>query len=116
MYDHYGSGFSNCDKFNKCIHGKTWPFKLQGDKRVNSNYIFTCILINTYHLWIDSAHVNEDRSSLQWQEFCHDLAFEMISQKNSDKIYNSHLVLHVTFCLFYKTPSRGQLEFKILTK
>ena len=82
MYDHYGSGFSNCDKFNKCIHKKTWPFKLQGDKRVNSNYIFTCILINTYHLWIDSAHVNEDRSSLQWQEFCHDLAFEMISQKN----------------------------------
>ena len=40
------------------------------------------ILINTYHLWIDSAHKNEDRSSLQRQEFCHDLAFEMISQKN----------------------------------
>lgn len=25
MYDHYGSGFSNCDKFNKCIHKKYGP-------------------------------------------------------------------------------------------
>ena len=78
MYDHYAVGFSNCDKYNRVLHGKTWPYRLQGDKRVNSNYIFTCVLINTYHLWIDSAPKDEDRSKVSWFTFCHELAFEMI--------------------------------------
>ena len=79
LFDHYGVGFSLCDKFNTCLHEKAWPNILQGDKKVNFNYLFTCVLINTYHLWLDSARENEDRSNVTWQEFCHDLAFEMIS-------------------------------------
>ena len=78
LFDHYGVGFSLCDKFNTCLHKKAWPYKLQGDKKVHWNYLFTCILINTYHLWLDSARKDEDRSKVTWQEFCHELAFEMI--------------------------------------
>ena len=78
MYDHYGVGFSNCDKFNKALHGKTWPYKVQGDQRAHSNYIFTCILINTYHLWKDSGNKDEDRNTVSWQKFCLELAYEMI--------------------------------------
>lgn len=78
MYDHYGVGFSNCDKFNKALHGKSWPYKVQGDQRAHSNYIFTCILINTFHLWKDSGSKDNDRSKVSWQKFCHELAYEMI--------------------------------------
>ena len=78
IYDHYGVGFSNCDKFNKVLHGKTWPYKVQGDQRAHSNYIFTCILINAYHLWKDSGNKDEDRNTVSWQKFCLELAYEMI--------------------------------------
>ena len=67
MYDQYAVG----DKYNRVLHGKTWPYRLQGDKRINLNYIFTFVLINTYHLWIDSGSKDEDRSKVSWLTFCH---------------------------------------------
>ena len=78
MFDHYNIGFCVCDKYNRVLHGKTWPHRLIGDHRVFSNYMFTCILINTYHLWIDAGGRHEDRSKISWQEFCTDLAIEMV--------------------------------------
>eukprot|EP00957_Ditylum_brightwellii_P165104 12570200-Ditylum_brightwellii.AAC.1 len=78
MFDHYNLGFNNCDKFNKTLHGKSWPHKLHGDKRVALDYLFTCVLINVYHLWIDAALAGEKHKDVMWKEFCMDLAKEML--------------------------------------
>ena len=78
MFDHYCMGFSGCDKFNRALHGKSWPYKLQGDRRVASDYLLTSVLINVYHLWIDAAPANENRRNISWRNFCSDLALEMV--------------------------------------
>eukprot|EP00957_Ditylum_brightwellii_P137697 10497097-Ditylum_brightwellii.AAC.1 len=76
-FDHYSLGFNNCDEFNKALHGKSWPHK-HGDKRVASDYLFTSILINVYHLWIDAALAGEKCKDVTWKQFCMDLAKEML--------------------------------------
>jgi hypothetical protein len=78
MYDHYKMGFSHCNKFNKALHGKTWPYKLQGEQRIASDYLFTCVLINVYHLWIDAGPSGVNRKVITWKEFCTDLAREIL--------------------------------------
>ena len=45
--------------------------------------IFTCVLINIYHLWIDSGTKKENRKNTSWLQFCAGLAFEMIKQNLS---------------------------------
>ena len=78
MYDHYKQGFSNCDKFNKVLHGKTWPYRLNGNWMAASDYLFTCVLINVYHLWIDAGPSTANCKAVSWKEFCFDLAEEML--------------------------------------
>ena len=79
MFDEYNVGFNVCDKYNRVLHDKSWSYRLSGDLRVCSDYISTCILINTYHLWIDAGGRNEARREVSWLQFCTDLAFEMVS-------------------------------------
>ena len=55
MFDHYNAGFNACERFYRVLYGKLWPCRLYGDHEVCSNYMLTCVLINTYHLWMDSG-------------------------------------------------------------
>ena len=78
LYDQYCAGFNGCDLFNRVMHGKSWPYKLQGDLRNALDYLLTSILINTYHLWIDARHPKDRRRDVKWCDFCTELAFEMV--------------------------------------
>ena len=45
------------------MHGKKWPFKTKksaagADHAHGWNYMFTSILLNCYHLWVDSDYKN----------------------------------------------------------
>ena len=74
LYDHYCVGFNGCDLFNRVLHGKSWPYKLHGDIRNASDYLLTCVLVNTYHLWIDAGNEEDHRRDVKWDEFCTFLA------------------------------------------
>jgi hypothetical protein len=78
LYDQYCMGFNGCDLYNRCLHSKTWPYKQQGDIRNGSDYLFTCVLINTYHLWIDAGRPEDNRRDVKWRDFCTQLAHEML--------------------------------------
>ena len=78
LYDHYCAGFNGCDLFNRALHGKSWPYKLQGDVRNASDYLLTAVLINTFHLWIDAGNLEDRRHDVKWDEFCTMLAHEMV--------------------------------------
>ena len=78
MFDHYNAGFNACDRFNRVLHGKSWPYRLYGDHRVCSNYSLAFVLINTDHLWMDSGTEKENRKNASRLKFCTELAFEMI--------------------------------------
>ena len=56
MFDEYAVGFSGCDKFNRSLHGKTWPYRISTDIGAAFDYLFTSTLINTYHLWKDADY------------------------------------------------------------
>ena len=78
LYDQYCMGFNGCDLYNRCLHSKTWPYKQQGDICNGSDYLFTCVLINTYHLWIDAGRPEDNRRDVKWRDFCTQLAHEML--------------------------------------
>ena len=55
VYDEYNLSFSTCDKFNKSLSNKTWPFKTgcrarSGLDGNTFNYFFSSVLVNTYHI------------------------------------------------------------------
>ena len=54
--------------------------KRRGDFRVGSDYLFTSILINCYHLWIDAGLLSDDRDKVGWFEFCVQLSEEIVEE------------------------------------
>ena len=64
LFDEYNAGFNTCDRFNKVLHVKSWSYRLHGDHKVFLNHIFTCSLINIYHLWINVGTNEENKSEL----------------------------------------------------
>eukprot|EP00957_Ditylum_brightwellii_P110827 8452918-Ditylum_brightwellii.AAC.1 len=78
MYNHCKMIFSHCNKFNNALHGKAWHYKLQDEQRIACYYLFTCVLINVYHLWIDAGHSGVNCKVVMWKEFCTDLAREIL--------------------------------------
>jgi len=77
LFDEYAAGFSGCDNFNQCMHGKTWSYRNSSDAQAANDYMFTSILINTYHLWQD---VGNDRDDVSFSDFCEMLAIDMVDQ------------------------------------
>jgi hypothetical protein len=54
----YKATFNVCDKFNRCLHQKTWPHRKGGyirfrDQGAQHDYMFSCILINTVNVWLE---------------------------------------------------------------
>ena len=60
-YDYYKAGFGMCNKLNKGLANKTWPYFFKSDLHATSNYLFLCIVLNVYHLLIDVDYKNPSR-------------------------------------------------------
>ena len=54
--------------------------KRRGDYCVGFDYLFTSILINCYHLWIDAGLLSEERDKVSWFEFCVQLSEEIVEE------------------------------------
>ena len=78
LYDHYCAGFNGCELFNRCLHGKSWTYKLQGDVCNASEYLLTPVLVSTYHLWINAGKPEDFRRDVKWDKFCIVLAHDLI--------------------------------------
>jgi hypothetical protein len=54
IYDHYNRAFSYCDRFNKALYNRSWPFRRGGRNRSGHlgtvhDYFLSCILQNTFN-------------------------------------------------------------------
>lgn len=57
-YDVLKLGFSACDRFNRDMHEKSYPFRCggghsTGNAKCEHNFTMTCVLLNTYNAYID---------------------------------------------------------------
>ena len=80
IYDNYNSTFSQCDKFNKALSKRTWPFKSGGRGQAGLdgnafNYFFSCALVNTYHAYLCLQDM--DIASLSFEQAMEELAQAM---------------------------------------
>ncbi|RMD66873.1 hypothetical protein D6817_03130 [Candidatus Pacearchaeota archaeon] len=85
VFDVYKEAFNACDRFNKVMHGRTWPYRpsgktrgggCTGDRAASWNYLFTSLLINCWHLWLDKEHKTKEEKD--WKEFCNELAVGIV--------------------------------------
>ena len=105
MQEQYGVVFNNCDGCIQIFNGKIGRSFFRVDTKNDSDYLFTCILINAYHFWINDSHVGEDMKEVKWNDICLKLDLEMISEK-------IRLGIHLTICLFCNTLFSTRVEFK----
>ena len=80
VYDHYNAGFAGCDQFNQGLHGKTLPLitkrcRAGSDVKAGYNYLFTCILLNTYHAYLSLNRLGQDVCS--FNDVCASLARDL---------------------------------------
>ena len=79
----YEKFFNGCDIYNRQMHDKSWPHKHVGgyyssEYRAGSDYLFTCVLMNTFHCW---KSVNFKRfGNASFLEFTQILAKDIISK------------------------------------
>ena len=78
--DHYNAGFAGCDQFNQGLHGKTLPLitkrcRAGSDVKAGYNYLFTCILLNTYHAYLSLNRLGQDVCS--FNDVCASLARDL---------------------------------------
>ena len=79
-YDDYKAVFGMCDKFNKGLANKTWPYVVKSDLHTTSNYLFPCIVLNANHLFIDVDYENPARINCSYSSFCSELAREIMAK------------------------------------
>ncbi len=72
--------FSLCDKFNRRLHDRTWPFRLGGgsnfgEKSAISNFNFSAILENVLNAYACLMKLSAD--DIDFQKECLELADEI---------------------------------------
>ena len=77
-YDDYKAGFGGCDRFNKLLANKNWPYVVKSDRQASSNYIFSCLVLNAYFLFLDINQENPENFNMTYSSFCADLAKEIV--------------------------------------
>jgi len=78
VWDEYKESFSGCDRFNKLLHKKTWPFRDGGGRdgavfKNGWNYLFSCTLVNSWNLFNDCT--NQENT---YTEYCEKLAAQIV--------------------------------------
>ena len=103
VYDFYNAGFAGCDQFNHRMHNRTWPFpvrrtKMGTDIACGWNYLFTTIVLNVWHIWIDIEP--DTRMAVSFNKFMQSLASGLVSSKiphgfdepaSDDEVVNENL-------------------------
>ena len=80
VFSIYKVTFSACDRFNKSLHGTTWPFRRGGYTKLGGlgaeyNFLLTVILHNTFNCFFDVT--NRASSDIDFRECCIILANEI---------------------------------------
>ena len=83
IYNTYIMLFGWCDYFNKALSGRSWPFQSGGCGHLgvdgNSfNYLFTCVLVNTYHTYLSIN--GQQPSDASYKTFCSALVNSLINK------------------------------------
>jgi hypothetical protein len=73
--DDFSIMFNVCDQYNRSLHEKSWPHRCQTAPQQQHNFLFTCILMNTYHAYLDAQHLRPE--NLDYKSFGEQLADEL---------------------------------------
>jgi hypothetical protein len=73
--DHFSATFNLCDKFNRRLNSKSWPRRCNTAEGQQHNFLLTLILVNVYHAFLDSQHI--DPQNLDYQTYGLELADEL---------------------------------------
>lgn len=73
--DDFSLMFNTCDHFNREMHDKTWPHRCSTAPHQLHNYHMTCMLLNTYNIWLDKKKIAVN--DLSFKEFGVQLANEL---------------------------------------
>ena len=81
VYDHYGQAFGHCDKFNKAIASKNFPFRVGGGRRTGPeasimDYIVVSLLMTSYHAYLYTQ--KKKPKEYPFRSFTEDLAVELV--------------------------------------
>lgn len=73
--DHFSLMFNLCDKFNRSIHGKTWPYRCLTAAQQQYNFLLSCVLLNCYHVYLYQHNLTY--ATLSYKDFAISLADEL---------------------------------------
>ena len=81
VYDHYGPLFCLCDKFNKAIVGKNFPFRVGGGHRQGPeasivDYLVVSVLMTSYHAYLYTQ--KKKPHEFPFRSFTEDLAVQLV--------------------------------------
>ena len=86
VYDEYNSLFSGCDKFNRQLHGKSFPYQPPNDTNLAErkniwNYLFTSVIINVWNVWKSLLKVRDPEAAApSFNTFCDDLSLGIVEE------------------------------------
>ena len=80
VYDHYHAGFAGCDRFNQGLYGKNLPIVTKrshagSDMKAGYDYLFTCLLLNTYYAYLSLNKLSQETCS--FEEVCLSIAKDL---------------------------------------
>ena len=83
----YEETFSACDKYNRRLHDKSWPYKYAKSAysveiQAGHDFLFTAALVNMHHLWKTLDWKN--RKNLSFRQFTEDLAMKIMGSDFSN--------------------------------
>lgn len=94
-YDLYALIYGFCDRFNRALKDRKWPFRhggntACGDKGCQHNFALSCILQNTFNVYrsfhMKDLGVSEDSAAKEkyiFQEYCYELADQLFEYANT---------------------------------
>lgn len=86
IFDEYGETFNSCDKFNKLLFGRGFPFRRGAGPNKNccdaheDRFYFDVLLVNCWILWRVQNPTNGEPSDISFCDFCVQLAKEIVEE------------------------------------
>jgi hypothetical protein len=61
--DDFALMFSTCDHYNRELYGKTFPHRASSDCLALNDFLFSCVLLNTFHVYVYSHGIDPTTAS-----------------------------------------------------
>ena len=87
-YEYYKTFFESCDRFNRALHDRYWPYKrggrgTSGEAGEINDFMMACVLQNTYNAYMYLNDIStEDYPS--FEDMCDELSLQIFQYSNNE--------------------------------